>query len=61
MLESDDRPDSLKGMALVDIILLANDGGMSPEEQEWYVKRAWKLIDRKKSAIPPDRHAWMAK
>ena len=61
LTDTDDRPESLKGMALVDIILLANDGGMSKTEQEWYNKRSWKILDRKKDAIPPDRNAWMAK
>ena len=61
MKNNDERPESLKGMALVDIILLANDGGMTSEEQNWYNKRSWKLLERKKNAIPPDKNAWMAK
>ena len=48
-------------MTLIDIVLLANDGGLNQAEQDWYNKRSWKLIDRKKDAIAPDKNSWMAK
>jgi hypothetical protein len=56
-LEAGERPASLRGLSVKDMILLDTDHQLTEEEQQWFNKKFYKLSLR---AAPVGPDAWMA-
>ncbi len=51
-----ERPPSLSGFSIGEILLMEADGWLSKEEEEWLRKKTGRLERR---YIPPEKNRWM--
>ena len=56
-LEAGERPASLRGLSVKEMILLDTDHQLTPEEQAWFNKKFYRLLLRS-APVGPD--SWMA-